>query len=81
MILDEYKKYNAEYYPVSVLTWLNEATERVFDDFESRLCPSCRWFQQMGEDENDLCNNTSGSSHPIQFAAADFGCNRWESQK
>ena len=32
MTREEHKQHNAENYPASVLTWLNEATDRAFDD-------------------------------------------------
>ena len=63
----------------SVRQVMLQVWNEIQQDFNKKRCPSCKWFQPMGEQNNDLCNNTSGSSHPVEFASADFGCNRWES--
>lgn len=41
-------------------------------------CHDCKWIKFMGEHEDDLCENTSLSGHPVEFAAGDFWCNRFE---
>lgn len=37
-------------------------------------CDDCRYRIPMGIEENDRCSG----SHPVEFAAGDFLCNRWE---
>lgn len=82
MTREEQKAYNAENYPASVLTWLNEATDRAYDDFENKSCIDCRWCKLGGEFENDECHNTSLSAHLEQgtMVSQDFCCNRYESK-
>ena len=46
MTREEHKEYNAENYPASVLTWLNDATDRAYDDFESRTCENCKHYKR-----------------------------------
>ena len=55
-------------------TELHRDIDRVIDTVNSRSCSNCTYRMPMGEHENDLCTG----SHPIQFAADDFCCNRWE---
>ena len=39
------KEYNAELYPASVLTRVNEATDRAFNIFEKiKVCKNCKHF-------------------------------------
>ena len=45
MTREQHKEHNAKYYPASVLTWLNEATDRAFKEFEDRTCESCKFYQ------------------------------------
>ena len=44
MTREQQKAHNAENYPASVLEWLNEATDRAYDDIESRTCENCVHF-------------------------------------
>jgi len=37
MTREQQRAYNAENYPASVLTWLNEATDRAFDECEKEI--------------------------------------------
>jgi len=37
-------------------------------------CANCKFMIPGGEFKNDLCDG----SHPVEFAADDFLCNRWE---
>jgi len=37
MSKEQQKAYNAENYPASVLTWINEATDRAFDYLDEQL--------------------------------------------
>lgn len=59
---------------------VNPIVRKIFDDFESRSCTSCKWCKQGGEFENDECHNTSLSGHldTGTLVADDFCCNRWE---
>lgn len=41
MTRNEQYTYNAENYPASVLTWLNEATDRAYNAFEQQTCANC----------------------------------------
>ena len=51
MTREEQKAYNAENYPASVLSWLNEATDRAFDEFESRT--ECKLADLLNKEKKD----------------------------
>jgi len=51
MTREEQKAYNAENYPASVLTWLNEATDRAYDSFEKELDKAKREGYVLGSND------------------------------
>lgn len=59
MTRSKHKAYNAENYPASVLTWLNEVVDRVIDDFEKNACDGCKHEPIMGENYPEVCGNCS----------------------
>ena len=63
MTIEEQKAYNAENYPASVLTWLNEATDRAYDDFESM---SFTRVEVIGKDGRVYVENNSKFRMSIQ---------------
>jgi hypothetical protein len=87
MTREEQKAYNAENYPASVLTWLHEATDRSYDDFESRTCGNCE-FGHKEHDEKILCNqnyhivDTFGDyvNDAILYVEPNFGCNQFKAK-
>jgi len=42
--------------------------------WKENSCDNCKFVIRGGEDENDECDG----SHPVELAAGDFCCNRWE---
>jgi len=50
----------------------NIGKEKILESSES--CDTCKFVIRNGEDENDGCSG----SHPVEIAAGDFLCNRWE---
>lgn len=70
MTREEQKQYNAENYPASILSWLNEATDRAYDEIKSRTCDNCKYF------DDEYCNLTEND---IPFSVSDYvKCNKWE---
>jgi len=89
MTREEQKAYNAENYPASVVTWLNEATDRAYNTFEIiRTCQYCKHYKE------DIDNNADGYCSIIThvttleavedgaFISVDkgHGCNNWEAK-
>jgi hypothetical protein len=76
MTREEQKVYNAEFYPASVLTWMNEATDRAYNIFEKiRVCENCKHYKA----ENKQCVNEVSIAFTSQEAIyTDDGCNKWE---
>ena len=74
MTREEQKAYNAENYPASVLTWLDEATDRAYDDFESRTCENCKHFNHTRCGVVTYYVNVAENNPQVDL---DFGCNRW----
>ena len=74
MTREEHKEYNAENYPASVLTWLNDATDRAYDDFESRTCENCKYLINHGYGWAE-CRKFGK-----EFQQISFGCNKWEAR-
>lgn len=76
------KAYNAEAYPASVLTWMNEATDRAFNIFEiMKVCKNCRWYGE--ENKRDVCmenviEDYNFLDEKYYDITKDFGCNKWE---
>ena len=82
---EQQKAYNAENYPASVLRWLNEATDRAYDDIESRTCERCKYSQLNRSTQIGFCTNppikTFQTDLGIWFPLTlmrDFSCNKWE---
>jgi len=48
--------------------------EKILDDFESRTCENCKYF------DNGLCDEVTYSDHGTPFLVVDknFGCNLFE---
>ena len=56
---EQQKAYNAENYPASVLRWLNEATDRAYDDIKERTCDNCKHKPKANENYLDPCDECS----------------------
>ena len=65
---------------LSVIERYRKANENIVANIGSDIkdskhsCEDCRYRIPMGANDNDRCSG----SHPVEFAAADFLCNRWE---
>lgn len=67
------KEHNAEFYPASVLAWMNEATDRAFNVCEKiKVCKNCEHFKTP-QFLYSVCEAIGNVTVPI-----DFGCNRFE---
>jgi len=76
MTREEQKAYNAENYPASVLSWMNEVTDRAFNELESRTCESCKYTIKRGFVDK-VCDNESGIAYDVVVKTTD-GCNKWD---
>ena len=76
MTREDRKSKNAINYPASVLTWLNEVTDGIYDDFESRTCGNCKHLNELGIDGNGTGRCVEEEPHFI--VDTDFGCNKFE---
>ena len=76
MTREEQKAYNAENYPASVFTWLNEATDRAYDNFESRSCDTCLEGHNLPS-RGVICHN-GVRQYQDKNNDIDFYCNKWE---
>lgn len=72
MTREEQKAYNAENYPASVLTWLNAATDRAYDDFESRTCESCKYAEDSDDGYAYYCTKHN------EYENGYMHCGKWE---
>ncbi len=75
------KEYNAQFYPASVLKWLNETTDRAFNIFEKiRICENCKYIEVVPINLAEVCRNKSvrGIYGNRLEVNKDFGCNKWE---
>ena len=86
MTREEQKAYNAENYPASVLSWMNEATDRAFDELKSRTCENCkhlgiRLFPGKYKEDHWICNEQIGydtcSDSNEPYVIPTFGCNEF----
>jgi len=63
---EQQKAYNAENYPASVLTWLNEATDRAFDECEKKLSNITR-VEVIGEKGREFSKWLKNKRYLILF--------------
>lgn len=78
MTREEQKAFNAENYPASVLTWMNEATDRAYNIFEKiRVCRYCKYYNSI----NELSGLCEQEALPPLGVDEDFGCNKWEKKE
>ena len=49
------------------VSWANTIVDKIFADFESRLCKNCKWYQ------DEVCVN-GDSPLCAEFVSEDFGC-------
>lgn len=78
MTKEQHKEHNAIYYPASVLTWLNEATDRVFKEFEDRNCENCKHKYIVDSMTTECRDNDSPIDYLDLECFPEFSCNRWE---
>lgn len=72
MTREEHYNYNALNYPASVLKWLNQSVDRVFDDFENKKCTNCKHCDQVKE-------GLIHCSYFEQYMPIEMGkCDMWE---
>jgi len=75
------KEYNAEMYPASVVTWLNEATDRAFNIFEKiKTCENCLFYSYDSLMKDNYCGNIECSFNQVPVEKDD-GCKKFESKK
>lgn len=59
--------------------WIESLVNEIYDDFESRNCGSCRYYEDShchsAEVDKMLDNSGYADSFPIVDEA--FGCNKW----
>ena len=83
---EDRKSKNAISYPASVLTWLNEVTDSIYDDFESRTCQNCKHFTKefgvYGICQKGMTNHVVWHEGE-QWKLIDFysGCNKFERRR
>ena len=57
------------------------AIDSVYDDFESRTCENCIWFEDGFIEGSSLCGHdflyTQGNAFKCFIG---FGCNKWEAK-
>lgn len=80
MTREDRKSKNAINYPASVLTWLNEVTDSIYDDFESRTCENCKHYSRHGDRYIEFfdCTVLDGIVAIVDRPPKDFGCNKFE---
>lgn len=78
MTREQQKAYNAENYPASVLTWLNGVTDMVYDDFESRTCEWCKYYEEVYNEKGWKTHTIMQCSIIKEPFSATFGCNKYE---
>lgn len=62
----------------------DKIVDRIFDDFESRVCENCNNFikDRFNNDENTCikgCGNIA-IGYDVVYCSSDFGCDEWESK-
>ena len=55
--------------------------DKIYDDFESRECISCKYCDNFEHSTNLQCNNVENSQRgvPLEIESY-FGCNKWEAK-
>ena len=52
-----------------------EVINKIYDDFESRTCENCKYYEFISSVDSYFCTNKESSA---KFVSSDFGCNRFE---
>lgn len=79
--LDEQWSYTIDsYYRGLNDDWIKEVLIPYLDDFESRTCGNCKWFNVLDYNKNyGRCKSRILTVHNKQVPK-DFGCNKWEAR-
>ena len=79
----EDEDYNGELFDYFDENDYHKHIDKIYDDFESRTCKTCKWFDiDESIDPNKhfgWCNNKE-SCCVSNICTLSFGCNKWESK-
>ena len=59
------------------LSWV----DKIYDDFESRVCGNCKWYRPGTNNTNNWCaygTSIGNNEHGDAYVTEDFGCNEFK---